>query len=323
MHGGAVQQTGTSRRALCCGTLTALCCLPALRAQAALLADQPLALAEVAPGIHVSQGVHAEATADNLGAIANIAFIVGSAGVAVLDSGGCALWGRRLREAIGRVTPLPVRYLVNSHVHPDHIFGNAAFRADTPEIIGHAKLAAALAARGAFYLDKVKAALGPLAAGTEVVPPTRAVADRLEIDLGGRTLRLQAHPTAHTDNDLSVLDLATGTLLPADLLFMQRTPAIDGSLNGWLAAIDALRRIPAARVVPGHGPTVADWPAALDAQDRYLRRLRDDVRAVLKAGGTMEQAVDSAGRSEQGQWRLFDDYNPRNVVTAFAELEWE
>jgi len=323
MDGGAAQQTGTPRRAFCCGALTALCCLPALRAQAALLVDQPLALAEVAPGIHVSQGVHAEATADNLGAIANIAFIVGSAGVAVLDSGGCALWGQRLREAIRRVTPLPVRYLVNSHVHPDHIFGNAAFRTDAPEIIGHAKLAAALAARGAFYLDKVKEALGPLATGTDVVPPTRAVADRVEIDLGGRTLRLQAHPTAHTDNDLSVLDLATGTLLPADLLFMQRTPAIDGSLNGWLAVTDELRRIPAARVVPGHGPIVADWPVALDAQDRYLRRLRDDVRAVLKAGGTMEQAVGSADRSERGQWQLFDDYNPRNVVTAFAELEWE
>ena len=120
-----------------------------------------------------------------------------------------------------------------------------------------------------------------------------------------------------------MLDVATGTLLPVDLLFMQRTPAVDGSLNGWLATIAELRRIPAARVVPGHGPTVAYWPGALDAEERYLRRLRDDIRAVLKAGGTMEQAVDSAGRSEQGQWQLFDDYNPRNVVTAFAELEWE
>src|SRR5262249_22151203 len=279
MDGGAAQQTGTPRRAFCCGALTALCCLPALRAQAALLVDQPLALAEVAPGIHVSQGVHAEATADNLGAIANVAFIVGNAGVAVLDSGGCALWGQRLREAIRGVTPLPVRYLVNSHVHPDHIFGNAAFQADAPEIIGHAKLAAALAARGAFYRERVRDALGPLAAGTEVVPPPRTVADRLEIDLGDRLLRLQAHSTAHTDNDLSVLDLATGTLLPADLLFMQRTPAIDGSLNGWLAVTDELRRIPAARVVPGPGPIVAGWPGAADAPDRPLPPVRDGGRA--------------------------------------------
>lgn len=320
---GALQHAAVPRRAFCSGSLAALCCLPALRAHAALLAQQPLAVAEVAPGIHVSQGVHAEATADNLGAIANIAFVVGGAAVAVLDSGGCALWGQRLREAIRAVTPLPVRYLINSHVHPDHVFGNAAFLADAPEIIGHAKLPAALSARGAFYLHKVKEALGPLAADTEVVPPTRTVADQREIDLGGRLLRLDAHPTAHTDNDLSVFDLATGTLLPADLLFMQRTPAIDGSLKGWLAVIAKLRRIPATRVVPGHGPPVADWPVALDAQDRYLQRLRDDIRAVLKAGGTMEQAVDSAGRAEQGNWRLFDDYNPRNVVTAFAELEWE
>src|SRR5262249_28323078 len=120
-------------------------------------------------------------------------------------------------------------------------------------------------------------------------------------------------PTAHTDNDLSILDVATGTLLPADLLFMQRTPAIDGSLNGWLSVTAELRRLPAARVVFGHGPTVAEWPDALAAQDCYLQRLRDDIRGILKEGGTMEQAVDSAGRSEQGNWQLFDDYNPRNV----------
>lgn len=318
------QHATTARRGFCCTSLaTALCCLPALRGQAALLQTHPLAIAEVAPGIYVSHGVHAEATADNLGAIANIGFIVGTEAVAVLDSGGCALWGQRLREAIRTVTPRPIRYLINSHVHPDHLFGNAAFFADAPTIIGHAKLPAALAARGQYYLDRLQQELGTAAAGTQIVPPTATVADRLEIDLGGRTLRLQAHPTAHTDNDLSVFDGATGTLLPADLLFMERTPAIDGSLKGWLAAIGELRRMPAARVVPGHGPVVADWPSALDAQERYLRTLLEDIRAILRAHGTMEQATDTAGSAERGKWQLFDDYNPRNATAAFAELEWE
>jgi quinoprotein relay system zinc metallohydrolase 2 len=302
---------------------TALCCLPALRSHAALLQRQALAVTEIAPGVFVSRGVHAEATADNLGAIANIAFIVGDAAVALLDSGGCALWGERLLEAVRSVTALPVRYVINSHVHPDHIFGNAAFQAAGPLFIGHAKLPAALTARGQFYLDRLHEALGSLAAGTRVVPPSATVTDRLEIDLGGRVLRLQAHPTAHTDNDLSALDLATGTLFPADLLFMERAPAIDGSLKGWLEVITALRRIPAARVVPGHGPVVAEWPAAVDAEERYLRALLADIRAVLRQGGTMEQAVATAGSGERGKWLLFDDYNPRNVVTAFAELEWE
>ena len=321
---GAVQHATPPRRAFCCASLaTALCCLPALRGHATLLQTNPLATTEVAPGIHVSHGVPAEATADNLGAIANIAFVVGGNAVAVLDSGGCALWGQRLREAIRAVTPLPIRYLVNSHVHPDHIFGNAAFLDDAPEIIGHGKLPAALAARGQYYLDRLQQELGDMVDGTQIVMPTTTVADRLEIDLGGRLLRLRAHVTAHTDNDLSVLDVATGTFLPADLLFMGRTPALDGSLKGWLDVIAELRGIPAARVVPGHGPVVAEWPAALDAEERYLRTLLDDVRGILRTHGTMEQAVDAAGGSERGKWQLFDDYNPRNVVAAFAELEWE
>jgi quinoprotein relay system zinc metallohydrolase 2 len=310
-----------SRRRLCCAAT--LCCLPRSGAWARQLVDQPLALVEIAPGIHVSPGVHAEATAENLGAIANLAVVIGGEAVAVVDTGGCALWGQRLRQAIRRLTALPIRYLINSHVHPDHIFGNAAFEGDGAAVIAHAKLPAALAARGPFYLQTIEKALGPMAAGTRIVPPTATVSDQLEIDLGGRVLRLQAQATAHTDHDLSVFDTATGTLFPSDLLFMMRTPVIDGSLKGWLQVLDELRGIPAARVVPGHGPVSADWPVALDDQERYLRTLLVDIRSILARGGTMEEAVDSVGRSEQGRWLLFDDYHARNIVTAFAELEWE
>lgn len=311
-----------SRRGLCCSAV-ALCCLPAWRSQAQLLGAGILATTEVARGVHVSQGVHAEATADNLGAIANCAFVVGKTGVAVIDTGGCALWGQRLREAIRSVTPLPVRYVINTHVHPDHVFGNAAFEVDGAEFIGHAKLRPALAARGQFYLDNIVETLGPLAEGTRIVSPTMGVTDRQEVDLGGRTLRLRAHPTAHTDNDLSVFDTATATLFTGDLLFLTRIPALDGSLKGWLDVLAVLREIPAKRVVPGHGPPAFSWPDALDDQERYLRTLLADVRQILAEAGSMEQAVDQAGRSERGRWLLFDDYHGRNVVTAFAELEWE
>lgn len=318
----ATTESRVSRRGLCCSAV-ALCCLPALRAQAQLLAESGLATTEVAPGIHVSQGVHAEATADNLGAIANCAFVMGTTGVAVIDTGGCALWGQRLREAIRSVTPLPVRYVINSHVHPDHVFGNSAFEGDGADFIGHAKLPAAMAARGQFYLDNLAETLGPLAEGTRIVPPTMTVADSRDVDLGDRMLRVRAHPTAHTDNDLSVFDTATATLFTGDLLFMTRIPALDGSLKGWLDALAALRETPAKRVVPGHGPAASPWPDALDDQERYLRTLLEDVRDILARGGSMEQAVDRAGGSERGRWLLFDDYHARNVVTAFAELEWE
>lgn len=313
-----------SRRAFCCGAATALfCCLPGLKAQAGLLRDRPLALEQVADGIYVSQGVHQDATAENLGAIANIGFVVGETAVAVIDSGGCRLWGEKLRQAVRRVTDRPISHLVQTHVHPDHVFGSAAFLADDPVVLGHAKLPRALANRGPFYLERLREALGDLAEGSVVVPPNQVVEDEGEIDLGGRLLRVTAHPTAHTDNDLSLFDTKTGTLWAGDLLFMERTPVMDGSLLGWLKVMTDMTALAADRVVPGHGPASASWPDAASAQTRYLTLLRDEIRAVLAAGGTMEQAVAKVGQSERDAWALFDDYNPRNVIAAFAELEWE
>ncbi len=284
---------------------------------------EPLELREVAPGAYLHEGVHEEMSAGNQAGIANIGFIVGEEAVAVIDSGGTAAQGRRLREAIHRVTGLPIRYVINSHVHPDHIFGNASFLGDRPAFVGHAKLRRAVAARGAFYLDRLKEELGAVAADTEVVPPSLLVEDQLLLDLGNRRLRVTAHGTAHTDNDLTVYDEATRTWWLGDLLFVERIPVVDGSLKGWLAVMAELRGRSPARVVPGHGPVVADLAPALDAQGRYLRSLLEEIRAVIRAGGTMEQAVARVGQAERAQWRLFDDYHARNVVTAFSELEWE
>ncbi len=284
---------------------------------------EPLAVTEIAAGVFVHQGVHELASASNLGGIANVGFVVGADAVAVIDSGGSASGGERLRQAILRVTDRPIRYVLASHVHPDHLFGQAAFAEDRPAFVGHAALPAALAARGAYHLDQLRRDLGPAALGTSVVMPTVLVEDRLELELGDRRLVLEAAPTAHTDHDLTVLDAATGTLWLGDLLFLERVPVIDGSLLGWLQVLAAWRARPAARVVPGHGPASAAWPDAGRPLERYLIRLRDETRALLAAGGTLEHAVATVGRAERDRWQLFDFYHPRNVSAAFTELEWE
>src|SRR5829696_5707097 len=193
----------------------------AAAATSGLGADRPAPLPgrEIAEGVFVYEAPYALASPRNTGAIANAGFIV----------------GRRLLAAVEAQTALPVRYVVNTHFHPDHVLGNAAFARDGVTFVGHENLAEALRSRQERYLAATKALVGAEAfAGTEIVFPTMPVRGRLELDLGNRRLILESWPTAHTNSDLTVLDEKTGTWFLGDLLFAGHVPALDGSLNGWI-----------------------------------------------------------------------------------------
>lgn len=286
------------------------------------LAD-PLPVKEVAAGVFVHQGAHEDLDTGYHGDICNIGFVVGTKGVAVVDSGGSRNVGRQLREAIRRVTDLPILYVINTHVHPDHIFGNAAFLEDHPIYVGHARLPDAMERRRESYLRSNTQWLGEAFAGSEMIKPTLTVDATLELDLGGRTLQLQAWPPAHTHADLTVLDRATATLWTGDLLFIERTPSMDGDTLNWLRLIPQLKALPAQRAIPGHGPVSEQWQAAFDDQQRYFQTLLDDLRAAIKKGVPMEKAMDAAAVSEKSRWVLFDQVNRRNVNLLYPVLEWE
>ncbi len=288
-------------------------------------AQKPLAVNEVAPGVFVHQGRYEIFTPRNSGDTSNAGFIIGRDGVAVIDTGGSPRVGTELLAAIRARTKLPVKYVINTHMHPDHVFGNVAFEGEKPMFVGHVKLPRALAARAERYLARNKELLGEAFEGTRIIPPTELVKDRLELDLGDRKLLIEAHATAHTDNDVTVLDEKTGTMFLGDLLFAKHVPALDGSIRGWLDT----DRQPQRRARTCSSPCRDMDPHQCRGRRRsppssvISARVADDVRGMIKQGKTLAEAAATAGLSEKDAWLLFKDYHARNVSAAFAELEWE
>jgi quinoprotein relay system zinc metallohydrolase 2 len=292
----------------------------------AISGTTPFVVTQVTPGVFVHIGALEDWAPANGGDVANTGFVLGSRCVAVIDTGGTPGVGQTLRAAVKRTTPLPVCYVINTHAHPDHVLGNAAF-ADAgrpaPQFVASARFTHALAVRERYYLNALQREFGIQLTHAAIVYPTISVDRSLDLDLGDRVLTLQAWPTAHTDNDLTVYDRRTRTLFASDLLFAQHLPALDGSLRGWISVMAELKRLDVASVVPGHGPVSKDWPAVMDAQADYLNALLRDTRAAIRNGLTIQQAIDSIGVPPASHWLLTDRFHRRNVTAAYAELEWE
>ena len=279
-------------------------------------------LTEIGPGLLLHNGILELADPENAGDIANSVVIIGQESVAVVDTGGSATVGEKLYDAVRAKTSLPIRYVINTHFHPDHVMGNAAFDVLGVEFVGHWKLERSLADRANHYLAAMSELTGKHSNDNKIVLPSILVDDQLELDLGGRRIVVQAWPTAHTNADLTVLDLNTDTFVAGDLVFRKHLPVVDGSLNGWIELSDKLRGIRVERVIPGHGPLAHSWAEALDWQDAYLSSLRADLRLAIHEGIDLHEANDVISY-DQGEWLLGEEFHSRNVVAGYTELEWE
>src|ERR1700754_1316139 len=155
------------------------------------IAQAPLDVTEVAPGVYVHAGRVEDWLPENGGDVANLGFVVGSRCVAVIDTGGTPQLGLRWRAAIERATKLPICFVFDTHAHPDHVLGSAAFAGADTRFVASVKFNAAMAAREPYFLHALQRDFGISIAHESVVYPTLAVDGTREFDLGGRVLVAQ------------------------------------------------------------------------------------------------------------------------------------
>jgi quinoprotein relay system zinc metallohydrolase 2 len=280
-------------------------------------------LKKVAEGVYVHHGQHQDIDDGYQGDICNLGVVIGRDAIAVIDSGGSKHTGEQLLQAIRTISKLPVKYVINTHVHPDHIYGNAAFQGEPVHFVGHEKLANTMLLRKEQYEKLNARLLGDTGKASTTIPPDTAVHDQLSLDLGDRVLQLKSQTVAHTHTDLTVLDSKTNTLFTADLVFAQRTPVVEGDIKGLIAVLEKINQAQYALIVPGHGQESADQKTIIGDELRYLNLLLADVRSNIKKGISMEQTMDTAAESERKKWLLFEIANRRNVNLIYPQLEWE
>ena len=281
---------------------------------------------QVRPGLWMVQGVAALGSAANRNFISNAAFVVTPEGVLVVDALGSPALAQALVTAIARITPLPVRHLVVTHYHADHIYGLQVFKALGATITAHRL--------GQAYLHSDTAAQRLQASREELAPwvdkDTHLVAadhwiDRATtITLGGVDFLLQPAGPAHTPEDLVVLMPGLGVLISGDLVFRGRIPFVGHADSGrWITALQRLLTLGTHTIVPGHGPVSENAQADLQQTLDYLKHLRATMGDAARKLEPFEEAYAKADWSRFEHLPLFKAANRINAYNTYLQMEQE
>lgn len=279
--------------------------------------DYGLVSARVAPGVHVFEGKREHFTRSNGGNIANTGFIETANGVIVIDTGPSQRYGTQMRDAIRAVTGKDVIAVFITHAHPDHFLGNQAF-SDVP-IEALPATSARIAERGDMLSANLYRMVGGWMTGTVPIVPTGVtVGGRREID--GRVLQLIAL-RGHSDADLAILDVASGTLFTGDLVFHDRAATTpDADLATWLASLQTLQALPFTTLVPGHGSVIAGDAAIAQTRD-YLEWMQSTLRAAAGSGKDMAEIMAEAPPERFRRYAVIHDEFARSVMHLYPSIE--
>ncbi len=284
----------------------------------------------------ITPGVYAYFQAEGGWFLSNAGLIVGDDCAIVIDSLGTIGFNRDFLEEIQQVTDKPVRYLVNTHHHGDHIYGNHLFTGATA--ICHTRCREEIRKTGEPDPERLSQVFPGLDfTGVRMTLPDITFERQLTLYPGKREVLLLYYQPAHTVGDIIAWLPQDGIVFAGDLLFLYSTPlCLQGSFNGWIEVMKAMADLDARVYIPGHGPQCGQ-EGVRECLD-YLVFLYGEARRRFDAGMSAREAARaiSLGRFKKwanwerivanvarlyGEFRGEDPLSPLDVAGIFAQMD--
>lgn len=281
---------------------------------------------QLSPSVYYVRGHPGMASHANEGFISNAGFVVTDEGVVVFDALGTVPLGRELLRAIRTVTDRPVRRVIVSHYHSDHVYGLQAFKEAGAEVWAH-RLARDYpeSETAAARLAERRGTLAPwVNEATRVMPADRWLDDDSSFRLGGLTFRIYAVGHAHTPEDLMMLVEEENVLFIGDLMFAGRIPFVgDGNTRVWLEAINkAIAHRPQV-LIGGHGEASRNAEADLAFTREYLGFLRKTMGEAADALMDFAEAYERIDWTRYSHLPVFEVANRRNAYNTYLRMQNE
>jgi cyclase len=268
----------------------------------------------------IGNGIWAAIVSDDGLAGGNAGFVIGDDGVAVIDTFQDPRPAKALLSEIRKLTPLPIRFVVNTHYHLDHVNGNDVFAAAGATIVAHRNVRAWIRTENKMLDPPVTPE--KKARVQSLTLPTVIYDSHIELYMGSRRINVRYYP-GHTGGDSVVSVPDAHVVFCGDMLWKEHIPnLIDATTKAWVESLDAMQKdYGPSTWVPGHG-------VVANAQDvvtfrKYLADLRSGIRREQmagKSGDALVRALLPGLKSNYGKWGFFSDYAASDIEQTAQEL---
>lgn len=253
----------------------------------------------------------------NGGDIANSAFIITKNSVILIDTGTTVDYANSMKKEISKITKKPIKYVINTHHHPDHFLGNKAF--EDAKIYATQHTIDDIKNNGEKYVSNMVNLIGEAVYSTRAMAPNtlletkKLILDNYELEI--------FYLDGHTQSDIVILDKNTKILYASDLIFNQRALATPhANLEKWVLALKELKKLDFEILVPGHGKATFS-KEVIDENIRYLTFLDKTLKDALDNGLDTFEILSLEVPEDIKNYSMFEEEYERTIINLYKKYE--